>query len=104
VKAINSHKTTINTYLLVIIVIISLGLVGFGTYHYTAKYYQDKSLKEFTTSQQNLICQARIQKGHTGDIKTDYFVNETSSKQDDCAKYINYKNLPSDTQYFWVGK
>ena len=47
--------------------------------------------------------QARVQRGKTGDVKSDYFIFERSEKEDDCKKFIEYKNIPDDTEGFWLG-
>jgi hypothetical protein len=72
-------------------------------YFYTNEHYQEKELSQTTDDQNNLICQVRIQEGKSGDVKSDYFVFEQSAKEKDCQKFIDYKNLPDDTESFWLG-
>ena len=39
--------------------------------------------------------------GNAGDVKSDYFIFERSAEQDECDKYIEYRDiLPEDTEMF----
>lgn len=75
----------------------------FAGYYYTKKHYEAKSLNEFSKSQEDLVCQSEIRKGKKGDVKSEYFIFENSAKQDDCERFIEYKNLPDDTESVWLG-
>lgn len=88
---------------LVALSIILLGAGIFGGYYFTNQHYEQKENNESSKNQENLICEARIQKGHTGDVKSEYFIFENSAKQEDCEKFIEYKNIPEDTETFWLG-
>lgn len=97
----------INKRLLIIFVAVSLGLGAYAGHSYTKQHYEAKMnaelVKEQETDERNLICEARVQRGNTGDIKSDYFIFERSAKDEDCKKFIDYKNIPDDTEYFWMG-
>lgn len=86
-----------------IIVVLFLVGGGFLGYFYTDQHYEQKELNQTTKDQENLICEVRLQKGKMGDVKSDYFVFEQSAKEEDCQKFIDYKNLPDDTESFWLG-
>jgi hypothetical protein len=58
--------------------------------HYRAKE-SARLAQEEETDPKNLICEARAQRGETGDVKSDYFIFERSAKQEDCEKFIDYK-------------
>ena len=88
---------------LILIGIILLGVGIYGGYYFTNQHYEQKESNEFSKSQENLICEARIQKGRTGDVKSEYFIFESSAKQEDCERFIEYKNIPDDTETFWLG-
>ncbi len=99
----SSNQIHINKYFLLGLIVALLGIGSFGGYHYTRQYYENKTVAESTKEQQNLICQARIQKGKTGDVKSEYFIFEQSAKREDCERFIDYKNIPDDTETFWLG-
>ena len=44
-----------------------------------------------------------MQRGKTGEVKSDYFIFERSEKEGDCKRFIEYKNVPDDTETFWMG-
>jgi len=85
--------------------VVLVVLIGgaYGGYYSTTQHYVNKESNEQFRNQENLICEARIQKGKTGDVKSEYFIFEQSAKQEDCEKYIDYKNLPDDTESVWLG-
>ena len=101
------NTVSINKYVLVAFIITALAGGAYGGYYYTSQYYIDKETselsKEADTDEKNLICEARVQRGKTGDIKSDYFIFERSAKQEDCEKFIEYKNIPDDTESYWLG-
>ena len=99
----DSKDININKYLLVGIIVGMFGIGSFGGYHYTKQYYEKKAISDSAKDQANLICEARIQKGKTGDVKSDYFIFEQSANQEDCERFIEYKNIPDDTETFWLG-
>ncbi len=104
-KVVNrmTNKITINKYLFAGLLVLLLAGGAFGGYFYTNQHYEQKELKQTTKDQENLICEVRLQKGKTGDVKSDYFIFEQSAKEEDCQKFIDYKNLPDDTESFWLG-
>ena len=87
--------------------IVALAAGSYAGFYYTSQHYQNKETKELSqeaeTDQKNLICEARVQRGKTGDVKSDYFIFERSAKQADCEKFIEYKNIPDDTESYWMG-
>lgn len=98
-----TDKIQINKYLLIVLLLIGITGGAFGGYHFTKNHYETKETKQFADDQKNLICQSRIQRGHTGDVKSDYYIIEQSAKEDDCGHYIDYKNIPDDTESVWLG-
>ena len=99
----DSKSMSINKYLLVGIIVGMVGIGSFGGYHYTKQYYEKKAISDTAKGQENLICEARIQKGKTGDVKSDYFIFEQSANKEDCERFIEYKNIPDNTETFWLG-
>lgn len=97
------NETTINKYLLVGLIIVALFGGVYAGFHYTKKHYENKSSQEYTKNQEDLICQAEIRKGRKGDVKSEYFIFENSAVQEDCERFIEYKNLPDDTESVWLG-
>lgn len=101
------NTLSINKYLLASLIIAAVIAGGYAGFYYTNQHYQNKEATELSqeaeTDQKNLICEARVQRGKTGDIKSDYFIFERSAEQDDCEKYIEYKNIPSNTESYWLG-
>ena len=102
-----SKAVSINKYLLVGL-IAGVGALGaYAGFHYTQQHYEAKISAELSREQEvdrdNLICEARVQRGKTGEIKSEYFIFERSAKQEDCVKFIEYKNIPDDTESFWLG-
>lgn len=89
------------------LIFAALATGSYAGFYYTNQHYQNKEAhdlsQEAETDQKNLICEARVQRGKTGDIKSDYFIFERSAKQKDCERYIEYKNIPDDTENFWMG-
>lgn len=98
---------SINKYLLTCLVIAALAAGGYVGFYYTDQHYQNKEAKELSreaeTDQKNLICETRVQRGKTGDIKSEYFIFERSVKEEDCKRFIDYKNIPDDTESAWMG-
>jgi uncharacterized protein HemX len=98
---------SINKYLLAALIIAALVAGGYAGFYYTSQHYQNKEANDLSqeaeTDQKNLICEARVQRGKTGDIKSDYFIFERSAERDDCERFIEYKNIPDDTESFWMG-
>lgn len=98
---------SINKYLLVGLIVAALAVGSYTSFYYTSEHYKEKEAselrKEAETDEKNLICEARVQRGKTGDIKSDYFIFERSAKQEDCEKFIDYKNVPDNTESFWLG-
>lgn len=86
-------------------IIVALALAGgtFLGYFYTNQHHEQKDLNQSTKDHENVVCEMRLQKGKTGDVKSDYFILEQSAKEEDCQKFIDYKNLPDDTESFWLG-
>lgn len=83
-----------------------MGCISFGAFagfYYTRKHYETKILQESSKDREGLVCQAEIRKGHKGDVKSEFFIFEQGAKQEDCEKYIDYKNLPDDTESVWLG-
>lgn len=97
------HSISVNKYVMFAVVLIVLLGGAYGGFYFTKQHYVDKESSEQAKNQENLICEARIQKGKTGDVKSEYFIFEQSVKQGDCEKYIDYKNLPDDTESVWLG-
>lgn len=98
---------SINKYILVGLIAAALACGSYAGFYYTSEHYKEKEAselrKEAETDEKNLICEARVQRGKTGDVKSDYFIFERSEKQEDCEKFIEYKNIPDDTESFWLG-
>lgn len=98
---------SINKYLLIGLIVTALAGGSYAGFYYTSQYYKEKETSELSreaeTDKDNLICEARLQRGRTGDIKTDYFIFERSAKQEDCERFIEYKNVPDNTESFWLG-
>jgi len=101
------NTISINKYLLVGFIVAALAGGSYAGFYYTTQHYRETEAhelrKEAETDEKNLICEARVQRGKTGDIKSDYFIFERSAKQVDCEKFIEYKNIPDDTESFWMG-
>ena len=101
------NSISINKFLLVCLVAVALAGGSYAGFYYTSQHYEAKEsarlAQEEETDRKNLICEARVQRGKTGDVKSDYFIFERSAKQEDCEKFIDYKNIPDDTESFWLG-
>lgn len=98
-----TDKVSLNKLFLVGLVIACVVGGAFAGYYYTKKHYEAKSLNEFSQNQEDLICQSEIRKGKKGDVKSEYFIFETGATQEDCERFIEYKNLPDDTESVWLG-
>jgi hypothetical protein len=98
-----TDKVNLNKLVLMLLLTVCVASGAFAGYYYTRKHYETKSLQEFSKNQEGLICQAEIRKGHKGDVKSEFFIYEQGAKQEDCEKYIDYKNLPDDTESIWLG-
>lgn len=102
-----ADSISVNKHAFAVLLVMLLGVGAFGGYHFTNQHYQEKEARELReeaeTDEQNLICEARVQRGKTGDVKSDYFIFERSAKREDCEKYIQYQNIPDDTETFWLG-
>lgn len=98
---------SINKYLFVGLIVAALAGGSYAGFYYTSEHYKEKEAselrKEAETDEKNLICEARVQRGKTGDIKSDYFIFERSAKEGDCKRFIDYKNIPDGTETFWLG-
>ncbi len=98
---------SINKYLLMGLIVAALAGGSYAGFYYTSEHYKEKEAselhKEAETDEKNHICEARVQRGKTGDVKSDYFIFERSENQEDCEKFIEYKNIPDDTESFWLG-
>ncbi len=98
---------SINKYLLTGLVAGALAVGSYAGFYYTNQHYVTKEANELSqeaeADEQNLICEARVQRGKTGDIKSEYFIFERSAKEEDCTRYIEYKNIPENTESFWMG-
>lgn len=98
---------SINKYFLSGLIIAALVGGSYAGFYYTAEHYKEKEAgalrKEAETDEKNLICEARVQRGKTGDVESDYFIFERSAKQEDCENFIKYKNIPDNTESFWMG-
>lgn len=101
------NLVTINKYLLAFLIVATLAAGTYAGFYYTNQHYLNKEetalSQEAETDQKNLICEARVQRGKTGEVKSDYFIFERSAQQEDCERYIDYKNIPDDTETFWMG-
>ena len=101
------NTISINKYLLAVLMIAPLIGGAYGGFYYTSQHYKNKEAsdlrKEAETDEKNLICEARVQRGKTGDVKSDYFIFERSAKQEDCEKFIEYKNISDDTESYRLG-
>ena len=101
------NSISINKFLLVGLVATALAGGSYAGFYYTSQHYEAKEsarlAQEEETDRKNLICEARVQRGKTGDVKSDYFIFERSAKQEDCGKFMEYKNIPDDTESFWLG-
>lgn len=86
-------------------VVVLVALIGgaYGGYYFTNQHYVNKESNEQLKNQEDLICQSEIRKGKKGDVKSEYFIFENSAKQEDCERFIEYKNLPDDTESVWLG-
>ena len=98
---------SINKYLLVGLIVAALTGGSYAGFYYTSQHYEAiesaRLAQEEEIDRKNLICEARVQRGKTGDVKSDYFIFERSEKEDDCKRFIEYKNIPDDTEGFWLG-
>ena len=101
------NSISINKFLLVGLVATALAGGSYAGFYYTSQHYEAKEsarlAQEEENDRKNLICEVRVQRGKTGDVKSDYFIFERSAKQEDCEKFIEYKNIPDDTESFWLG-
>jgi predicted membrane protein len=84
---------------LIIAIIISLLLVvsissAYSGYSLAKNHFETKESESLSKEQEGLICSSELRKGHIGDIKSEYHIIE----QHDCSKYMEYKNLPDDTE------
>ena len=99
----DSKYIRVNKYLLVGIIAGVLGIGSYAGHYFTKQHYENKAISDSAKDQDNLICEARIQRGKTGDVKSEYFIFENSAKQEDCERFIEYRNIPDDTETFWLG-
>ena len=101
------NSISINKFLLVGLIVAALAGGSYAGFYYTSQHYEAKESARLTqeeeTDRKNLICEARVQRGKNGDIKSDYFIFERSEKENDCKRFIEYKNMPDDTEGFWLG-
>ena len=101
------NNISINKFLLIGLIAAALAGGSYAGSYYTSQHYETKEsarlAQEEETDRKNLICEARVQRGKTGDVKSDYFIFERSAKQEYCEKFIEYKNIPDDTESFWLG-
>lgn len=101
------NNISINKFLLVGLIAAALAGGSYAGFYYTSQHYEAKESARLTqeeeTDRKNLICEARVQRGKTGDVQSDYFIFERSEKEDDCKRFIEYKNIPDDTEGFWLG-
>lgn len=101
------NNISINKFLLIGLIAAALAGGSYAGFYYTSQHYEAKEsarlAQEEETDRKNLICEARVQRGKTGDVKSDYFIFERSAKQEYCEKFIEYKNIPDDTESFWLG-
>lgn len=100
------NMISINKYLMVGLIIAALAGGCYAGFHYTKEHYEAKEearlTKEEEVDRKNLICEARLQRGG-GEIKSEYFIFERSAEQEDCERFIEYKNIPDDTEGVWMG-
>ncbi len=63
---------SINKYLLMGLIVAALAGGSYAGFYYTSEHYKEKEAselhKEAETDEKNLICEARVQRGKTGDI------------------------------------
>ena len=101
------NNISINKFLLIGLIAAALAGGSYAGFYYTSQHYEAKEsarlAQEEETDRKNLICEARVQRGKTGDVKSDYFIFERSEKEDDCKRFIEYKNIPDNTEGFWLG-
>ena len=101
------NNISINKDLLVGLIAAAVAGGVYAGFYDTNQHYQNKEARalreEAEIYEKNLICEARVQRGKTGEIKSDYFIFERSEKEDDCKRFIEYKNVPNDTETFWMG-
>lgn len=101
------NTISINKYVFIGLIVVALAGGGYAGFYYTSEHYEAKEdarlTQEEETDLKNLICEARVQRGKTGDVKSDYFIFERSAKKEDCERFIDYKNIPDDTEGFWLG-
>jgi hypothetical protein len=102
-----NSKITINGYFLAALILVVFGAGIYSGSRHTKEHYEQKEVqrlaKENETDQKNLICEARVQRGKTAEIKSDYFIFERSAEDGDCERFINYINIPDDTEGVWLG-
>lgn len=100
------NNISINKFLLIGLIAAALAGGSYAGFYYTSQHYKAKEsarlAQEEETDRKNLICEARVQRGG-GEIKSEYFIFERSAKQSDCNKFIDYKNIPDDTEGAWLG-
>ena len=100
------NNISINKFLLIGLIAAALAGGSYAGFYYTSQHYEAKEsarlAQEEETDRKNLICEARVQRGG-GEIKSEYFIFERSAKQSDCNKFIDYKNIPDDTEGAWLG-
>lgn len=101
------NAISVNKYLLIGLIIVAIVGGYYSGYHYASQQYEDKEQSTLAQDEEidkkNLICEARVQRGKTGDIKSQYFIFERSEKREDCKQFIEYKNIPDDTESVWMG-
>lgn len=73
---------------------------AFLGYFYTNQRYVQKELKQNLANNPDIYCRTQISKGESGEVKSQYFIYEQSQSEEGCEKFIEYKNLPEDTESF----
>jgi len=92
-KEVGSYKK-IQASLLTVVILVVIGVVAGGLGY---KVFIEKPPKE-EAADTGLLCKAKVRKGKIGDVRSEYFISENHS----CDKYIDYKDMPEDTEIIQV--
>lgn len=101
------NQISINKFLLTALIVAAILIGATGSYFYTSNQYEIREEAQLQQDEEldtrNLICEARVQRGKTGEVKSEFFIFERSAEESDCSRYIEYKNIPEDTESVWMG-